>query len=74
MEINVADPLVPHVDVRFDLLSFIKHSVADVIRLEDKHPPFSAPLHNDFAFFFYEAAVVSEPNLHALIDDLFDRY
>ena len=47
--IDVVDPLVPQVDVRFHLLSFGEQCGADVIGVEDKHPPISAPLRNNLA-------------------------
>ena len=55
-------------------MSFGEQSGADVICIEDEHPPFSASLHDDLAFFFDEAPEVVEPDLHPLIDDLADRH
>ena len=53
--IDVANPLVPQVDVRFDLLPFRKHSGADIISVEDEHPYVSTPLRNYPALFLDEA-------------------
>ena len=69
-EIYVAEPLVPQVDIGLDLLSFRKHCGAHIIGFEDKHPPFTAPLCDDFAFFFDELAEMCESNLHPMVDDL----
>ena len=46
-KVDVADLLVPQVDIRFDLLSFHIHHGANIIDMEDKHPPFSAPTCDD---------------------------
>ena len=51
-------------------LSFCKQYGADVIRVEDEHPPFPEPLSDDLALFFDEASKVSELDLLPLIDDL----
>ena len=72
LEVDVADPLVPQVDVPLNLLSFCKHNTANIIRFEDKHPPVSAPLPNNLAFFLDEAPEMREPDLHPLVDDLPD--
>ena len=51
----MVDQLVPQVYIQFDFLSFHKHSSANIIGLEDEHPPFSTmPLRDDRAFFFDE--------------------
>ena len=47
--------------------SFCKYSGSDLICFEDKHPPFSAPLCDDLAFFFDEAPEVRESDLHPLV-------
>ena len=72
--IDMAYPLVPQVDVRLDLLSFCKQSGADVIGVEDKHPPISAPLRNNFALILNEAPEVCKPHLHPLVDYLSDGH
>ena len=72
--VDMVDSLMPEVDVRFDLLSFSKQCGADVICIEDEHPPFLVPLRDDLAFFFDEAPEVGEPDLYPLIDDLSDRH
>ena len=41
---------------------------ADIIHMEDKHPPISTPSRYDSAFLFYEVAIVSKPCLHPLIE------
>ena len=68
----MAEPLVPHVDIRLDLLPFGKHSGADIIYLEDKHPLLLAPVHNNSTCFFDEAPEMSELDFHDLVDNLFD--
>ena len=47
-EVDAAEVLALEVDELFNCLAFGEHSGGDVIRFEDKHPPFSAPLHDDF--------------------------
>ena len=68
----MAEPLVPKVDIRLDLLPFHKHCCSDFISVEDERPPFSMPLRNAFALFFDEAPEMRESNLHPLVDDLSD--
>ena len=70
----MAELLVPQVDIRFDPLSFCVQRGSGLIGVEDKHPPFTAPLRDYFAFLFYEAAEMRESNLHSLVDDLTDRH
>ena len=41
--VDVANPLVPQVDIRFDLLSFGKQGGADIVGVEDEHPPILVP-------------------------------
>ena len=65
--ISRSEPIASQVDVRLDLLSFRKHCGASLIGVEDKHPPFTAPLHDYFAFLFDVAAEVCELNLHTLV-------
>ena len=55
-------------------LSYGVHNSAYVSRFEDKYPPFSVPWRDDFAFLFNEELVMSEPNLHSLVDDLSKRH
>ena len=66
----MAEPLVPKVDIRLDLLPFHKHCCSDFISVEDERPPFSAPLRKDFALFFDVATEMRESNLHPLVNDL----
>ena len=68
--VDVANPLVPQVDVRLDLLPFRKHNGADIISVEDEHPPVSTPLRNYPALFLDETPEVRKPHLHSLVDDL----
>ena len=70
--VDVAYPLMPQVDIRLDFSSFREHGGAYVISVEDEHPPISAPLHNNLAFFLDEAPEMREPDLHPLVDDLSD--
>ena len=72
MIVDVAYPLVPQVDIRFDFLSFTEHCGANVIGVEDEHPPFSVSLCNNLAFFLFEAPEMREPDLHPLVEDLSD--
>ena len=69
VEVDVTDPFVPHVNVRFNLLSLGKHCGADDIRLEDEHSPFLAPLHDNLEPDFE----MSEPDLYSFVDDLTDQ-
>ena len=55
-------------------MSFCEQCGADVICVEDEHPPLSTPLCNDLAFFLDEAPKVGEPDLHSLVDDLTNRH
>ena len=70
--LDVAYPLMTQVDIRLDFLSFPEHSGAYVIGVKDEHPPISAPLRNNVAFFLNEAPEMSEPDLDPLVDDLSD--
>ena len=70
----MAYPLTLHVDIRIDFLSFREHGVAYIIGVEDEHPPISASLRNNLAFFLAEAPEMREPDLHPLVDDLYDRH
>jgi hypothetical protein len=74
-KIDVADALVPQVDIRLGLLSLCEQStIGAIVRsVEDEHPPFSAPSRNNPAFLLYEGSEVRKPNLHALVYDLSDR-
>jgi hypothetical protein len=72
--VDVAHPLVPQVDIRLGFLSLREQSGVGAIvsTVEDKHPPASAPSHNNPAFIFNEGPEVCKPNLHPLVDDLSD--
>jgi hypothetical protein len=73
--VDVAYSLVPQVDIRLGFLSLREQSGVGAIvgAVEDEHPPVSAPLRNNPAFFFDEGSKVRKPNLHPLVDDLSDR-
>ena len=71
--VDVVNPLMPQVDIRFNFLSFGKHCGVNIVCVKDEHPPFSSPLHDDFPFFLDEATKVGEPDLHPLVDALFGR-
>jgi hypothetical protein len=72
--VDVAYPLVPQVDIRLRFLSLREQSGVGAIvgTVEDEHPPVSAPLRNNPAFFFDEGSEVRKSNLHPLVDDLSD--
>ena len=66
--------MLDSLDVSFDLLSFRKHSDIDIVCVKDKHPPFSTPTYDYAVFVYDEAVVVSEPDLHGLVDNLSNRH
>ena len=70
MVIDVADSVVPKINIRFNFLSFGDQSGADIIGVEDEHPPISTPLRNNLALFLDEAPKVRKPHLHPLVNDL----
>ena len=63
------NPHMAEVDVRFDLLSFGEHSSTNVVCFKDEHPPI---LCNELAFILDEVPMMSESDLHSLINDLSD--
>ena len=69
--VDVAYPLVPQVNVRLGFLSSCEHCGATVSGVKDKHPPVSAPLRNNTAFFLNEASEVCKPDLHRPTDTKF---
>ena len=73
-EVDVANPLMPQVDVRLELVHFREHSGANIIGFEDEHSSIPVPFCNDSTFVLDEASMMSEPNLHTLIYDLTDRH
>ena len=73
LKIYVANSLVPLVNLGFDLLSFCEHRGANIICLEDDHPPISTPMRDQPTFVLNEACVVIEPYLHSLGDHLSNR-
>ena len=50
------------------------NSCANVIGVEDEHPPVSTPLRNNLALILNEAPEMHESILHPLVDDLPDRH
>ena len=45
-EVDMAEFLLPRVNIRLDLLPFGKHRGVNVVGLKDEHSPFMAPLVN----------------------------
>ena len=72
--VDVAYPLMPQVDIQLDFWSFREQGGANVIGVEDEHPPVFTPLRNNLALFLNEAPKVRESHLPSLIDDLSDRH
>jgi hypothetical protein len=73
-KVDVADPLVPQVDIRLYFLSLREQGgVGSIVStVEDKHPPVSASSRNNPAFLLDESSKVRKPDLHSLVDDLSD--
>ena len=72
--VDVTYPLVPQVDVRLGFLSLCECCGAALSGVEDEHPPISAPLRKNLAFFLDEAPEMRKPDLHPLVDNLSDRH
>ena len=72
LKINMADSLVPYVQVRFDFETLCKHGRFDLGRCEDKHTAFSAAVSYDSVAFFNEAPLIIKSYLHSLLDYLTD--
>jgi hypothetical protein len=68
----MAYPLMPQVYIRLGSLSLREQSGVGAIAgtIEDKHPPVSAPSHNNPASILDEGSEVRKLNLHPLVDDL----
>ena len=73
LKINMANSLVPYVQVRFDFETLCKHGRFDLGRCEDKHTAFSAAMSYDAVAFFDEAPLIIKSYLHSLLDYLNDR-
>mgnify|MGYP000205663853 CR=1 FL=1 len=72
LKINMADSLVPYVQVGFNFEALCKHGQFNLGRWEDKHAAFSAPVNYDSVTFFNETPLIIESYLHSLINDLTD--
>jgi hypothetical protein len=74
-KVDVADPLVPQVDIRLGFLSLREQGgVGSIVStVEDKHPPVFASSRNNPAFLLDEGSEVCKSDLHSLVDDLSDR-
>ena len=73
LKINMADSLVPYVQVGLGFEALCEHGRFDLGRCEDKHTAFSATVSYDSVVFFDEAPLIVESYLHALLDYLPDR-
>ena len=72
LKINMANSLVPYVQVRFDFEALCKNGRFDLSRCEDKYMAFSAAVSYDSVTFFDEAPLIIESYLHSLLDYLTD--
>jgi hypothetical protein len=74
-KVDVANLLVPQVDIRIGFLTLCEQSGVGAIvsTVEDEHPPFFASSRNNPAFLLDEGSEVRKPNLHPLVDHLSDR-
>ena len=72
LKINMANSLVPYVQIRFDFEALCKHGQFYLSRCEDKHTVFSAVVSYDSVTFFDEAPLIVESYLHSLLDYLTD--
>ena len=70
LKINMANSLVPYVQVKFDFEALCKHGQFDLSRCEDKHTAFSAAVSYYSIAFFDEAPLIVESYL---LDYLTDR-
>ena len=59
-EVDVANPLMPQVDVRLELVHFREHSGANIIGFKDEHSSILASLRDDPTFLLNEASMMSE--------------
>ena len=72
MIVDMVDPLMPQIDMRFNFLTFGKQRGADFIRVEDEHPLFSMPFRNNLALFLDEAPKVGKSSVHSLVINMAD--
>ena len=70
LEIDMANSLVPYIQVGFDFEALCVHGRFDLGRCEDKHTAFSATVSYDSVAVFNEAPLVVEAYLHSLLDNL----
>ena len=73
VEIDVANSLVPQLNVGLGIRAFCEHGRLHVVRIEDDHPALSSFLRDDSALFFDEAPVLVESYLHPLLNHLAER-
>ena len=73
LEINMANLLVPYVQVGFSFEALCKHGRFDIGRCKDKHVAFTTAVIYDSVAFFDEAPLIVESYMHSLFDDLTDR-
>ena len=74
LEIDVAYPLVPQLNVGVDSLTPGIHCRFHLMRVEDEHLTFSpTTCDKSVTFFFNESSSIIEANLHALFHNLADR-
>jgi hypothetical protein len=74
-KVDVANPLVPQVDIRLGFLSLSEQSGVGAIisMVEDEYPLYSASSRSNPAFLLNDGSEVRKPNLHPLVNDLSDR-
>ena len=70
LEIDVANSLVPHVQVGFDFEALCKHGRFYLGRCEDKHVTFTTAMSYELITSFDEAYLIVESYLHPLFDNL----
>ena len=73
LEIDMANSLVPQVQVGFDFEALCKHGRFYLGRCEDKHATFTTAVSYDLIASFDEAPIIVESYLHSLFDNLTDR-
>ena len=70
LEIDVADFLVPQIQVSFDFEAFCKHGELYLIWFQDKHSAFSLTVSYQSPFSLNKAPFIIELYLHDLFDNL----
>ena len=73
LEVDLADSLVPQLDVRLDFKTFGIRGRFHLIRIENEHAAFSLSPRYKLAIFFYKASSIVETDLHASLHDLANR-